>query len=310
MEQLRIPAVVPYKEVAVSYLNLVFGNTQQSTDYWNTELIKVAEDMFEESLSHERADGSVLNLKESVDPLALFRAVKRLVGMVFSPHCISEDFHFSGPEPFQATDLVHIPTKIKEMRIAMYASATSLYLKAKYMTDTKERERLVNIASLQFTSALRTSPDDHMILCNYALLLRLQLRYIEAMAYYKMAIRHCPTSARIQGHYAWFLHMDMKLYEKAEKYYKRALAVDPSHVRTLSDYGMFLYRVKKDYTTAEECFKKCVAHGYKQAIINYSMFLDHVGKHHEAKYYKEKAKSGKGIMIVDGKVNFYEITTE
>ena len=38
-----------------------------------------------------------------------------------------------------------------------------------------------------------------------------------------------------------FLHMDMKLYDKAEKYYKRALAVDPSHVRILSDYGMFLY---------------------------------------------------------------------
>jgi len=148
--------------------------------------------LFEESLQHERSNEYLPTLKQRVDLLALFRAVKRLTGMVFSPHCASEDFLFSAPEPFQATDLAHIPPRIKEMRIATYASATGLYLKAKYMTDTKKRERLVNIASLQFTSAIRTSPDDHMILCNYALLLRLQNRFSEAMAYYKMAIRQCP----------------------------------------------------------------------------------------------------------------------
>jgi len=103
--------------------------------------------------------------------------------------------------------------------------------------------------------------------------------------------------------------MDMKLYDKAEKYYKRAIAVDPTHVRILSDYGMFSYRVKNDYVTAEDCFKKCIVlyGGDKQANINYSLFLDHVGKHKEAMLYREKAKSAKGIMIINGHVNSYDM---
>jgi len=243
-------------------------------------------------------------MKDHVDLAALFASVRRLTGMVFSPHCISSGQHFFNvAAPFQDTDLLSFQPKVKEMRIAAYASATALYLKAKYNTDKTESERLASIASVQFEAALRSSPDDDMILCNYALLLRLQNRYEEAATYYKMAIQSNPYNARILCHYAWFLFQDLRQYDRAEKYYLKTLKLEPNHSRTLSDYATFLWQARKDDGRAEEYFKKAVALGDKQAFAGYASFLSDAGRYDEARYYEEHLKSAHGALIRNGKLS-------
>lgn len=301
METLKHPGLVPYLQTILEYLNLVFGNSAASTTYWSTTFVEKIDTLYEEALYHEKQT-TVTDLKERVDLLALFTCLRRLTGMVFSPHCISiGPQFFTVPAPFQETDLLSFPPKVKEMRIAAYASATALYLKAKYNTDQTESDRLASLASEQFEAALRSSPDDDMILCNYALLLRLQQRYEEAATYYKAAIESNPTNTRIMCHYAWFLYQDLKRYDKAEKWYLKILKIDPHHSRTLSDYAHFLWHVRNDAAKAEECYIKAVESGDKQAYGGYANFLKVTERMDEARYYEDRLASANGRLIMNGK---------
>lgn len=302
MEQLKHPGLVPYRQAILEYLNLVFGQSPSSTIYWCTELLEKIELLYEDTLFIEKQQDTIHELKGSVDLLALFTALRRLTGLVFSPHCISEaKLLFHSPNPFQDTDLLGFPPKVKEMRIAAYASATALYLKAKYNTGKTESERLASISSVQFEAALRSSPDDDMILCNYALLLRLQKRYDEASTYFKMAIQSNPRNTRIMCHYAWFLYQDLQQHKKAEKYYHKILSIDPHHSRTLSDYATFLWLVREDVSRAEDYFQKGIEMGDKQAFAGYASFLSRAGRASEARYYEEHLKSANGVLIMHGK---------
>ena len=47
------------------------------------------------------------------------------------------------------SDLLSFSPKIKQMRIAAYASATALYLKAKYNPDPMESDRIASLASVK-----------------------------------------------------------------------------------------------------------------------------------------------------------------
>jgi Tfp pilus assembly protein PilF len=299
MEQLRHPGLVLYRQCIVEFLNLVFGTSAASLIYWNTEFTEKIQDMYDESLCHEKAE-ECINIKEHIDLPALFACVIRLTGMIFTPPCVSGDpKFFERANPFQETDLLSFPPKIKPMRIAAYASGTALYLRAKYNTDPAESERIANLASVRFEAALRSNPDDDMILCSYALLLRFQKRYDQAAAYYKMAIHSNPGSARIMSHYAWFLYRDMHLYDKADKYYLKALQADPKHSRTLADYATFLYRVRNDNAKAEEYYLKGLAVGDKQAISGYSTFLAQTGRAEEAKIIGARLQGASGALILD-----------
>lgn len=302
MKELKHPGLVPYRKAILDYLNLVLGNSPSSAIYWRTVFLEKIEALYEEALHHERS-GNVIHLKNSVDLPVLFAAIRRLTGIVFSPHCISSGYQFfNAPAPFQDTDLLSFPPKVKEMRIAAYASATALYLKAKYNPDKTESERLSALASYQFQSALRSSPDDDMILCNYALLLRLQKRFEEAFTYYKAAIQSNPRNPRIFSHFAWFLYYDLKHYDKAEKYYLKTLEIDPNHSRTLSDYATFLWKGRKDMKKAEEYYKRAVGlGGDKQAFGGYASFLSEQGRVEEARYYEEHVQSAYGTLILNGK---------
>jgi len=296
--------LVPYRQTILEYLNLVFGNSMCSDSYWSSSFVETVETLYDDAFSHERSQNTLGQLKQAVDFHALFDSVRRLTGMVFSPHCVSTSSEFFDmPTPFQDTDLLSFPPKIKEMRIAAYASATALYLKAKYNTNDIEAKRLISIASLQFESALKSSPDDDMILCNYALLLRLQKRNEEATTYYKMAIHSNPQNVRILSHYAWFLHHDLGQYDKAERYYKKIFELDPNHPRTLSDYATFLWASRKDFVKAEEYYKKGIEMGDKQAFAAYANFLSQQGRLEESRYYEEHLKSAPGTSIMNGKYN-------
>jgi len=298
MEELKHPGLVLYRQCIVEYLNLVFGASASSLIYWNTEFLEKIEYTYDESLCHEKAD-NCSNLKERIDLPALFSCVRRLTGMIFSPPCINSDAKFfNRASPFQESDLLSFSPKVKQVRIAAYASATALYLKAKYNPDPAESDRIAHLASKRFEAALRSNPDDDMILSSYALLLRFQKRYDEAVAYYKMAIHSNPRSARIMGHYAWFLYRDMQLYDKADKYYLKALEADPKHSRTVADYATFLYRVRKDIVKAEEYYVKGVALGDKQAIAGYATFLAQNDRADEAKVIGERLKSASGALIL------------
>jgi hypothetical protein len=59
------------------------------------------------------------------------------------------------------------------MPIVAYSAGSALLLKAMFkVNDNDEKDRLVRMAAEKFEMALKSTPLDHMILCNYAVLLR------------------------------------------------------------------------------------------------------------------------------------------
>lgn len=60
---LKLPLEEPYLRLIIDYLNLVFGNTQKSDEYWDTFLKKDVANNFEEALSPEEEHNPNFHLK-------------------------------------------------------------------------------------------------------------------------------------------------------------------------------------------------------------------------------------------------------
>ena len=77
----------PYREVVTDYLNIIFGNSGEATAYWTSGDLKArVEDYFAGSLTQEEA-AHQFDLRKNVDLCKLFVHMRKVTGIIFSPHC-------------------------------------------------------------------------------------------------------------------------------------------------------------------------------------------------------------------------------
>ncbi len=128
---MRLPLEEPYRKLVVDYLNLLFGESDQSDVYWNTVIRKNVMANFYDALSRdERSEGFFLKPTltyfsgEDVDgKYLLFMRIAAMSGLEMSLALLKDlqekpnAWAPRGNEPFDDVDLISISTRTKHMGI-------------------------------------------------------------------------------------------------------------------------------------------------------------------------------------------------
>lgn len=123
----------------IEFLNLVFGNTPESTKYWNGDLKDLLLTQFPESLFPEETVPN-FELKTSLNAFSLTLLLKRLqamMGINFSKSLqllLSKEDNsvlFSQSSPFHFTDLIEIGERMKFLNIIAHAQGYLYKMKAR-----------------------------------------------------------------------------------------------------------------------------------------------------------------------------------
>jgi len=150
------------------------------------------------------------------------------------------------------------------------------YLYALFAQFLKDHRRYPE-AEIEFKNALALTPDDAIILGNYALFLTNQKKDFEqAETFYHRAIEADPNHANNLGNYALFLINQKQDFEQAETFYLRAIEADPNDANNLGNYAVFLNNQKQDFEQAETAYLKAIEADPNDAnnLGNYAVFLN------------------------------------
>ena len=141
---LKLPLEEPYLRLVIDYLNLVFGNTQKSDEYWDTFLKKDAEHNFEDSLTPEEffpsfhlksrlfdalhaAADSDITLETSSDradskPASEPPSPPRGSGSILKT---SDDHHYSNSDQSSPSQMHHSSSSLQNSRDSISGDSTS-----------------------------------------------------------------------------------------------------------------------------------------------------------------------------------------
>lgn len=137
MEVIQLSTEEPYYRTAVEYINLLFGNTSESQQYWNNEMKQSIIATY--SCEEEDLHG---DLKSLVDLPKLFQSLIPAIGIRIKPSFfrnLDMKLAFQLKRLLRESDVECIEPKLKDLRFLHYAEAFSLYSRA---TVSKEEERL------------------------------------------------------------------------------------------------------------------------------------------------------------------------
>jgi Translation initiation factor eIF3 subunit 135 len=134
MRQLRLPLDVPYRQLVVDYLNLVFGSSQRTYDYWNKEMSEQMVNYLSFDPQHLASDplnpSSSASLqsrvffepdsKQAVEFNGRYLIVTRLqaiTGVSLTRHCLAEmrggrNILYMKGEPFAMLDLEAVRERV------------------------------------------------------------------------------------------------------------------------------------------------------------------------------------------------------
>lgn len=136
MKELKHGLEHPYKAVVVNYLNLLLGKSPSSTEYCSSELKTSLHRHFPYSLSPEETDivFPLMSLISGQDKCNLFKIIIRICGLHFAARSLEEfsvnPQSFEYQKPFDTTDLLEIPERVKHMNIVAVAQGYVLKKKA------------------------------------------------------------------------------------------------------------------------------------------------------------------------------------
>jgi len=284
MRQLRLPLDVPYRQLVVDYLNLVFGSHQRSYDYWNKEMSEQMVNYLSFDPNHLTSDpfaqSSSISLQARVffEPEAnqarefngrylVVNRLQSMTGIRLTRHCLSQlrvgrNIMYLKGEPFAMLDLEAVCERVKHMNIV--ANAEGLFFQHKGMemelkSNLKPAIAMYKLAISKYEEALSSCPTNASILRNCALA-RFKLLDLNA----KVANQQ------------FFSGKDMSVV-RTDHYFLRALdaeekrKVDP---RTLCSYAQFLLRCNR-HDRAEDFFLRCLEHApdYAYGLLSYANFL-------------------------------------
>eukprot|EP01118_Nematostelium_gracile_P006177 TRINITY_DN1987_c0_g1_i1.p1 TRINITY_DN1987_c0_g1~~TRINITY_DN1987_c0_g1_i1.p1 ORF type:complete len:887 (+),score=181.40 TRINITY_DN1987_c0_g1_i1:68-2728(+) len=294
MKILRKPVEEPYRRLVVNYLNLIFGNTVESDQYWNFNLKVDCQKSFLLSLKPKEADSNhifkprVFGEIDTNFMQTLLMRIQKLTGIGFSNR-INNPAIFNLEKPFFDTDLEVMPLRIKHMNVVNFAEGFFFEYEGltKRVSDPDAASRFYSAAISKFEEALDSNPNNKEILLNVALTWTLQLEdefhqelaqgqyfplqhvaVMKATEYYLRAISAPP---KYDSHslfmYAHFVERCGN-HEAAEEYYLQSLEVDPNNSACLFQYGNFLSQRSLD-DDAEKFFIKSSENTKGQAIYEW-----------------------------------------
>ncbi len=263
VKSLRLPLEEPYRKLVVDYLNLLFGESDESDVYWNTVIRKNVMTNFYDALSlQEAADGFFLKPTltyfsgEDVDgKYLLFMRIAAMSGLEMS-HALLRDLQERpnawaprGNEPFDDVDLISISTRTKHMGIINQVCICCVALEyhltvffktigynymmrahSKMGTDLAAAERLLRMAQARFQEALETQTRNPDVLCNLGLV---SMRLLECTTdWKKLDYENDPALAQVEG---YFLRAESECADTASS----------TKSRVCCSYGNFLENTRR-----------------------------------------------------------------
>lgn len=246
LKELRIALQRPLICHIVDYLNLVFGQSKESSVYWNTILKDKINLNYPHALSKSELDSN-FDLKSHIDTFEDICLLLKIVSRfnLFKWSSLAEKefttnrLAFTYNKPIDETDIEDLCVHTKH--IGLVSTSMGLYLKDKALMKTGANStRLYEAAIEKFEEALLCSADK-ITMREIAHVYELLNMNTIAEKYYKDAIDTDTKDGINHFRYALFLDRNNRL-EDADQYYLKSLELRPDDVVILKCYGEFLYR--------------------------------------------------------------------
>eukprot|EP01127_Copromyxa_protea_P020893 TRINITY_DN703_c1_g1_i2.p1 TRINITY_DN703_c1_g1~~TRINITY_DN703_c1_g1_i2.p1 ORF type:complete len:1017 (-),score=227.10 TRINITY_DN703_c1_g1_i2:65-3115(-) len=282
----------PYIAVVVAYLNLIFGESPSSVEYWDKPLRKLLKKQFLDCLKSVPAD---VSLKEMLQGMKL-DLVDENEGIVevdgicvlFDRLCTLCGFDWRGTtrqqfstrpdlykvsSPFDNNDMISLDECIKKTQIIAHSQGVVLRMKAVATASRPKYSRNLSRQSIaEFKQSLSAVPRNQRTLRNTADVLSDMNLSGLADLFYRMAEECAPRDAVTLYKYGYFL-ANQNRYEEAEKYYKKSIDIKPRGGSLIS-FAKFLVSQQRN-AEAGEAFKRAKDLFPKNANAhrNYAQFL-------------------------------------
>ncbi|KAL6056200.1 Clu domain-containing protein [Balamuthia mandrillaris] len=261
------------KKEVVRWLNLIFGNNEESKEVWEVNIKQQLLKKYDGQCLSSYERSLEFDLKKYISVQSpfnrdgrclLFSRVVRKVGLEFSKtvqSLFTNSQVFNYTYPLEETDLKRIVEKVKTTSMVHFAQGWVLSAKAATITNDKDECRHLNkLAVDHFTKALRCgAADNPTTLCNLAdaLLVSGGKKNLErAEHFYTRAVECEPENTSSLFKYALFLEHVNRL-DEAEDHFLRALELtSSSNFNELSNdflrtYADFLFYHLNAYEEAE-----------------------------------------------------------
>eukprot|EP01102_Stenamoeba_stenopodia_P013206 TRINITY_DN4255_c0_g2_i1.p1 TRINITY_DN4255_c0_g2~~TRINITY_DN4255_c0_g2_i1.p1 ORF type:complete len:961 (+),score=234.00 TRINITY_DN4255_c0_g2_i1:195-3077(+) len=265
MKRIKLALEHQCRKVVISLLNVIFGGSKASSDYWDNHLVPLLNQNFENSLSPEEAKQSLKKIFEEKQLLChLFVRVQTITLLTFTA-TVQQEFgcdlsSFKAADPFDEMDLEEIGVGVRDLNIMAIAQGYVLKqkaAKAKTGKDDDTAKKLAKQAMLKFEEALKMNPDDKRALRELADSARISGNNELADQYYRRAIATDQKDPNLHFKYAVFLEQINR--RDAEREYLAALELDPANSHCLQLYATFLESLGLDeeaerfFVRASEC---------------------------------------------------------
>jgi len=265
MRELKLPLEHKYRALVVQHFNLVFENSNESLEYWQSTIKSQLFQYYTMALSStENHSGTQLKRMLTDDDMTLlFRRLIKMTHIRFTPKA-EEEFSTNGKafnttQPFDVTYLEELCVSVRHMNIVALAQGYVLKSKARERNGGLDKSRLCRMAIEKFKEALSDNPGDKRVLRELADSADIIGDTTLANEYYRRAISADHKDANTLFKYAVFLEESMKDKKGAEEFYLRALEHNPRHDHCLQRYGDFLESLgnfdgaEEFYIRAAEC---------------------------------------------------------
>ncbi|MDP2436342.1 MAG: hypothetical protein Q8P67_11400 [archaeon] len=288
-----VPILSEHRRMIVSNLNLLFGKSPSSTQFWETELRRSVTEKFEglDEIFHTLPMDHLVHLTfpDSSDSgssgrFLLFKRIAPLLGLKMSQEFLMELRDnprrlYDQGRPFSQNDLQEVVERTKTISLISHAHGYLLMHRGiiKRTHDPQSAMRSFDSAISHFQKALNTSRNDKVVLRDLARALEYleeeKMRETQLMGFGASNTFHAP------------------LIEQANRYYKKAIDLDPEDPRSLLFYAKFLDRFGQS-PQAEDFYLRTleVDKDYINALIEYGFFLQAHEKQSEAESFLERAR--------------------
>ena len=315
------------KRIAATCLNNVLGFSAEADVYWATVLRPALERKYppfayrgqEPLLRWMVRKSAAVGLPDV--RCAILREVARVLGIRLIQATWDELVRradgFGRAQPLTSTDIVDLVARTKEMNLASHAAGFVLKIRAKRTRAAPEKQRLLALATEQFSRALHGNPTNRTTLRNigeclaalgreaeartvferavandpsdtitwykFATVLVKQGRFDEAEECFLRSLEACPVHSNCCYYYADFLAHIRKNFSDAERFYRRALRIDPANAAAANNYAVFLTTFVHDVAKADRLFRVATAAPTNpQIVANYAAFLYYIRHDPEA----------------------------
>jgi hypothetical protein len=281
MQELKLPLEEPYRCLLVDFLNLVFGQSLESTSFWNTTIKSYLASKFCYSRTTSDLKHDLFSMCPGENGLQIcFLRLLEMTKMKVAPRLL--DQFSKNPANFLSkkniiheTDLLKIGFTTKQMNVVDFAQGFVLKARGdEYLKDDKATAKhFYNLALQKYEESLHANPYNKWTLVNTAEVLTRLLELEDALSL-KQEEDRLLAVGRINKMYMRAINLDQNdsysLYSYAkflekhsdnsvtviEEFYLRSLENDPANCLCLSRYAQFL--LKHNYPDYDP-FKKLEA---------------------------------------------------